>query len=175
MVYGVGTNDLPGLSHSMEYMRWASMLQRCYDPGSLSRDPSYLNTRVCKEWLTFSTFKAWIEDQPWHGKVLDKDLYNEDLYSPKTCLFISPELNRYWTGARSAGLAGTNFEADRGKWKASIKMPGPGRSRTLGRFDTEEEAHEVYMKEKIKGLSYFLPFETPKVQAKLLDIMENGY
>lgn len=175
MIYRVGVNDLPGLSGSVEYVRWASMIQRVYDPGSLSRDPSYLNTWVCSEWLTFSKFKQWMDTKNWHGKVLDKDLSGEDLYSPETCFFISPELNRYWTGARKAGLAGTNYEADRGKWKACIKLPGPGRSRTLGRFDTEEEAHEVYMKEKIKGLSYFLPFETLDVQARMKHIMENGH
>lgn len=173
MVYGVGTNDLPGMSGSFEYMRWASMLQRVYDPGSLCRDPSYLNTWVCKEWHTFSNFLTWMVEKDWHGKVLDKDLSNQDLYSPTTCYFISPELNRYWTGSRTSGLAGTNFEADRGKWKASIKMPGKeGRNKTLGRFNTEEEAHEVYMKEKLKGLSYFLPLETQEVQNLLHRMMQ---
>lgn len=174
LVYGVGENDVPGMSHSNEYMRWASMLQRCYDPRSLARDPSYLNTWVCKDWLVFSNFLAWAEKQNWHNKVLDKDLSGKDLYSPETCLLISPELNRYWTGARKIGLAGTNYEPDRGKWKASLKLPGPGRGKTLGRFDTEEEAHEVYMKEKIKHLTYFIPFESPEVAEKLREIMNRG-
>ena len=172
--YGVGNNDEPWAVGTHEYIRWMGMIKRVYDPKSLMRDPSYLNTQVCKEWMTFSVFRQWMEKQPWHGKVLDKDLWGQDLYSPDTCFFISPELNRYWTGARKAGLAGTNYEADRGKWKACIKLPGPGRSRTLGRFDTEEEAHEVYMREKVKGLSYFIPFETPGVQNRLKHIMEFG-
>lgn len=173
LVYGVGVNDVPGMSRTEEYMRWASMLQRCYDPRSLARDPSYLHTQVCEEWLLFSNFLAWTKGQNWHRKVLDKDLSGENLYSPETCYLISPELNRYWTGARKAGLAGTNYEPDRGKWKASLKLPGPGRAKTLGRFKTEEEAHQVYMEEKIKNLSYFIPFESPEVSEMLRKMVAN--
>lgn len=174
-VYNMGTNDVPSMSRSLEYTRWASMLQRCYDPASLERDKSYLLTEVCDEWLTFSKFLSWIDGEIWRGKTLDKDLIGKNLYSPETCLFISPELNRYWTGARSPGLVGTNYEKDRRKWKASIKLPGDGRSKTLGRFNTEEEAHAFYMREKIKNLSYFLATENPKVVRQLKKmILENN-
>lgn len=172
-VYGMGFNDCPNKSNTPQYIRWASMIQRCYDLEALKRDPSYMDTYVCLGWLRFSTFSAWMDTCAWKGKCLDKDLSGENYYSPETCLWVSPELNKYWTGARGSGLAGANYEADRGKWKASLKMPGPGgKKRTLGRYTTEQEAHEVYMKEKIKNLSYFLTSESPEVVKRLQELID---
>ncbi len=169
-VYGMGLNDCPSMSHTLEYTRWASMIQRCYDLESLKRDPSYIETYVCDEWLTFSNFLRWIEGKDWEGKCLDKDLSGENYYSPETCMWVSQELNKYWTGARGKGLVGANYEADRNKWKSSIKLPG-GAKKTLGRFKTEIEAHEKYMSEKIKNLSHFFSSENPEVVEKLKEIM----
>lgn len=177
MVYGVGVNDhldkvrAKGERLCPYYTRWMSMLQRCYDQGALQRDPSYEGTAVCDEWLIFSNFKSWMQQQVWSGKHLDKDLSGKRLYSPGTCLFISPELNRYWSGARTKGLVGASYEPARGKWKSSIKLPSGG-SKTLGRYPTEQEAHDVYMKAKVDNLIYFIETESPPVVKRLLEILE---
>jgi hypothetical protein len=148
-VYGVGIYDGNGESHSPQYTRWMSMIQRCYDPGALFRDPSYKGVEVCEDWKTFRNFRNWMNAQDWVGKCLDKDLSGGKLYSPETCFFIPEDLNKFLTGGRSkiGGLVGTNFEKDRGKWKASLSIPGQ-RSKTLGRYNTELEAHKAYLKAK---------------------------
>jgi hypothetical protein len=45
-----------------------------------------------------------------------------------------------------SGLLGVAFDAARGKWAAHIKVDG--RRRALGRFDTPEAAHAVYLAAK---------------------------
>lgn len=50
---------------------------------------------ICDEWLTFSNFRAWVIQQDWVGKCLDKDLKRGKQYNPENCCFISTELNMY--------------------------------------------------------------------------------
>jgi len=44
---------------------------------------------------------------------------------------------------RKQGLKGAYYEADKGKWLSQIKINY--KSFHLGRFDTEQEAHQAYM------------------------------
>lgn len=53
---------------------WQQMLQRCYSDKYKKQQPSYVGCSVCEEWLTFSNFKRWMEQQDYEGKALDKDL-----------------------------------------------------------------------------------------------------
>lgn len=159
LVYGVGINDAdytvatgdgPMCSY---YVRWFSMLQRCYDEGALSRDPSYRGVTVCEEWLIFSNFKAWMETKDWEGKCLDKDLKGGVVYSPETCLFISQDLNRYWTMKRK----GVSWEEDRQKWRVKIG------NKHIGRYTSEAEARMMYEKHKRLGLNAFIETESSEV------------
>lgn len=174
MIYGIGIYDGEGDSSSPYYLKWMSMIQRCYDSKSLIRDPSYEETEVCEEWLTFSNFKAWMEKQDWEGKCLDKDLKGGKYYSPQTCLFISEHLNRFWTGGRSkvGVLPGTHYEKDREKYQARLRDPETNKHRNLGRFPTEQEAHEAWKKEKVKRLSYFLDKESEEVREVILKLTQ---
>ena len=87
LVFGVGINDSDYEVYKYEtingkrkatwkcpyYERWVSMLRRCYSPRSLEKYPTYKGCTVCEEWLTFSTFKKWMENQEWEDRHLDKD------------------------------------------------------------------------------------------------------
>lgn len=116
MIYGVATNDLNYVTQRTEYykdefgkkrrrvvwqcpyyQRWFAMLTRCYKESELAKHPTYENKYVCDDWLTFSNFKRWMENQDWEGKQLDKDILFEGntVYSPDTCVFISQELNKF--------------------------------------------------------------------------------
>lgn len=170
-VYGVGIYDGIGESSSPQYIRWMSMIQRCYDPGALYRDSSYKGVEVCQEWKVFSKFKDWMDTQVWEDRCLDKDIAGKNLYSPETCFFISERLNKFLTGGRSkiGGLVGANFEPDRNKWKASLSVPGC-RSKTLGRYNTELEAHRAYLGEKGRILLLWANEEgDPALAAALAD------
>ena len=116
LVYGVGTNDLGYKVHVREYVTkdggkripktvflckyyevWKSMLRRCYSKKYLERNPTYIDTRVCDEWLSATAFKKWMEKQDWSGKCLDKDIIvpKSKLYSPETCAFVLNETNLF--------------------------------------------------------------------------------
>lgn len=169
MVYGKGIYDggynvrKAGEKMCPFYMRWMSMLQRCYDEGALSRDPSYQGVTVCDQWLTFSAFKSWMETKDWQGKCLDKDLKGGMVYSPETCLFISQDLNRYWTMKRK----GVSWEEDRQKWRVKI-----GRKH-IGRYSSEQEARTMYEFCKRQGLSEFFGTESPEV-VEVIRELRNG-
>ena len=80
LIYGVAVNDagykvddlVDGKRITCHYYNtWKNMLSRCYGK---SNTKSYARCAVAEEWLTFSTFRKWMERQDYEGKCLDKDL-----------------------------------------------------------------------------------------------------
>lgn len=88
-VCGIGVNDLdhPLSKKEMKsYYVWASMIRRCYDENELKKRPSYTGCSVCDEWLLFSNFKQWFDENYVDGYQLDKDIIvsKNKIYSPNT-------------------------------------------------------------------------------------------
>ena len=172
LVCGVGVNDLGYKIHVMEeltknggkrirksvflcpyYEAWRSMLQRCCSKKFLERNPSYIGTSVCSEWLYATAFKKWMEQKDWHGKCLDKDIIvpGSKLYSPETCSFVLKATNSFVT-ARDASRGdypiGVHLCKRTGKYLARCKNLFTGKNEHLGYFSTPEEAHEAWRKRK---------------------------
>ena len=71
LVYGVGVRDLPyriagqdGLPQRDPcYAKWSDMLMRCYSSKFTEKHQRYRGCSVHPDWLLFSDFKAWMEDQ----------------------------------------------------------------------------------------------------------------
>ena len=161
-VYGVGINDIGCKGENVPYYtRWVEMLKRCYSEKWHKKEPTYKDCYVCEEWVTFSNFKKWMEQQNWQGKELDKDILvpeNKE-YGPRTCIFVSKNLNqilkdkescrgKYPRGVcRIAG--GVNFF-----YQALISTYG--NHQYLGSYKTVEEASKVYKKAKYE---YILEWE----------------
>ena len=167
-VYGVGINDADytikptienNRSKCMYYEKWIKMLQRCYSKSYQEKHPSYKGCSVCEEWLIFSNFKSWMEQQEWEGKHLDKDLlvYKNKIYSPETCCFVTQTVNSFLVLR----------EADRGKYPIGVhyrkrcsdmvndfsKPFGAtigNHNRYIGVFSSKEEAHSAWQKAKIE-------------------------
>lgn len=132
------------------YDRWYGMIKRCYSEIELSRFPTYKGCSVCDEWLYFSNFKSWMEQQDWEGKHLDKDLLvaHNKIYSPETCVFIAPSINSFLLKSdknRGDYPLGVTFRKDCNKFR-----PRCGKTLGLGLFSTPQEAHRAWQKEKIK-------------------------
>ena len=132
--------------------KWRSMLKRCYLKSYHINNPTYKGCSVCDEWLTFSNFKSWMEQQDWEGKQLDKDLlvYQNKVYSPETCVFISAKLNMFLCVNQNK-----NQQHKIGVWRShkpqwNIKeymckiQNGTGRQEYVGVFCTEQEAHRAW-------------------------------
>jgi len=129
------------------------MLKRCYSKGHQKKQPTYIWCAVCADWLTFSVFKKWMENQEWQGSELDKDLLfaGNKIYSPETCVFVSKITNLFTVdraAARGDWPIGVHFDAVRGLFVAQCKNPfGTGRV-FLGRFSCPNDAHEAWRRRK---------------------------
>ena len=130
------------------YRKWSDMIIRCYSEKTQIKHPTYKGCSVCSEWLLFSNFKAWMQNQDWQGKELDKDIivYGNKIYSPENCCFVSKHLNNLLSikcKKEDDNLpTGVSYEKESGKFKASISKYG--KSINLGRYYTPDNASKVY-------------------------------
>ena len=163
-VHGVGTNDAhymttPTVNGAMlwdpAYRAWASMMQRAYDKKFHEKQQTYSDVTVCKDWHSFSAFRAWWLDNYKEGWELDKDLLvpgNRE-YGPDTCIYIPSRLNAF-TIDRSASRGefpiGVHIHKPTGKYIAQCNNPITGKRRYLGDFTTAEEAHEAWLNYKLQ-------------------------
>ena len=166
LVQGVGVNDADYRLHRREningknvlvwrcpyYNAWCSMLNRCYSVKYHSH-LAYKDCSVCDEWLTFSNFKAWMEQQDWQGKQLDKDLLKVDnkVYSPDTCIFVDRTINGFAIGAgRGVGdfMLGVYASQTSNKFISTVCNPFTHKREYLGTFTDELEAHLAWKSRK---------------------------
>jgi hypothetical protein len=56
--------------------------------------------------------------------------------------------NQWLAINNTSGYTGVSWDKTRGKWRAHIKAHD--KQRTIGRFATPEEAHQAYLKAKLK-------------------------
>ena len=182
LIYGIGivdtnyrlieTIELPKINGKRQqkilwrcpyYIRWLFMLRRCYSENNLTANPTYLGCSVCTEWLTFSNFKSWMEQQDYEGKQLDKDLlvYENKVYSPETCVFVSKEVNVFMVkgdSVRGKYPLGVSYRNKNGfKFQTQICS---GDRKHLGYHPTAEEAHRVWQLAKIERAKCLLEKQT---------------
>jgi len=159
-IFGVGINDAAykvtlkvggKLSTCPYYRTWKNLLARLYCPAFLISNPTYINCTITPAWLSFTNFKAWMEQQDWKGKQLDKDILvkNNKHYSPETCMFIPPRVNKLLNNqdaGRGTCKLGVSYRTDSKNFKASCN--DGFKVVSLGSFATEDEAHLTYLKFK---------------------------
>ena len=183
LICGVGFNDIAYASNKcLYYTKWHGMIRRCYSKESEIKNPTYKDCYVCDEWLTFSNFKSWMEQQDYEGKHLDKDLLvcNNKVYSPETCVFVPREINQFLTKSNNnRGLypLGVSFmvkQKDRPSLRAKpfISMISKGGvSNFLGYYETPEQAHKAWQKAKIdQALEYYNEINNIKIKEGLLRV-----
>jgi len=197
LVYGVGRNDADyrvqeyitlGCENGKQlkklvwicpfYVKWKDMLKRCYCKKYQERQPTYKLCSVCKEWLTFSNFKKWMEQQYWQGRQLDKDVLfpGSKIYSPDTCVFVDQRVNKFLTerqNDRGQYMIGASWDKQSGRFKADCSnLSGTKKPRCF--FDTELEAHKAWLECKLK-IAYLLASEQtdPRVAEALIERYEN--
>jgi len=135
------------------YRTWKSMLVRCYDEKYQSKYPTYIGRSVCEEWLSFSNFKLWMEQQDWEGKQLDKDLLKEGnkVYSPEYCIFVDSKINNFVIdsgAARGEYMIGVSWNKNVSKFASDCRNPFTGKGEHLGYFTNELDAHLAWEKRK---------------------------
>lgn len=135
------------------YRAWKDMLERCFSSKRKVKNQTYKDVTCCEEWLVFSTFKQWVEQQDWVGKQLDKDIIVPDnkLYSPETCAFVSRVTNSFVTASdasRGEWPLGVYWHTRDKKFRAQCRNPFSKKEEHLGCFDCPKEAHEAWRKRK---------------------------
>lgn len=164
-IFGVGINDADYQVRDSKagtlcpfYKVWHSMLRRCYSTYTHDIQGAYIECEVCEEWKRFSNFRAWMLEQQWNNKQLDKDFLGESkVYSPETCVFLPQKLNnliiRRGKG-RQEHLRGVVLIPETGKYRARVNL---GKLRKhLGMFDDEREAHKAYLEAKLEIVKNYL-------------------
>lgn len=187
LVYGVAKNDstsqvlwIDGLGkkqHCPFYIKWQGMLSRVYNPRIAELRPNYSGVTIHPDWLLFSNFRQWMEQQDWEGKHLDKDLLvpGNKQYGPNTCLFISHKLNNLLTlrqadrGMLPLGVGKTTIK---GYVYYTACCSFYGKQKKLGYFHSIEEASTKYLAEKNAYIQRLSAEESdPKVSAALKAIV----
>lgn len=137
------------------YAKWSSMMHRSYHHSMIEKRPSYKNVTVCNEWLTFSNFLKWFEDNYIKGFELDKDIKvkGSKVYSPETCLFVTQAVNCLLTdhaAARGNYQQGVDFKKSTGRFRARVNSIGG--CIDLGYFSTALAASKAYKMAKNKQI-----------------------
>ncbi len=153
------------------YQHWMSMIRRCYSDVEKKRH-TYLDSEVCDEWLYFSNFKKWYDneilklgDTSGVKLVIDKDLkvMGNRIYSPDNCLVLTDSVNSC-ISLKSQGdyLLGVSWKEKNKQYQCQIMEDG--KKKYLGLFTDERQAHFKWCEEK----AYYL------TNLKLTDELE-GY
>lgn len=135
------------------YQAWKNMLDRCYSAPSLKRRSTYKGVSVCNEWLSFMTFKSWMENQDWRGKHLDKDIIKpgNKIYCPENCVFVSLRVNTILNGNKKLGEK-YPLGVHKHNGLFVVQCCNVGNKRIKRSFGTSTQASNYYIKEKRKIL-----------------------
>lgn len=150
------------------YFCWTNMLTRAYSESFQKKQPKYIGTTVCDEWLVFSNFRKWLEPVMFEGFNLDKDILFEGnmLYSPNTCATVSSQLNRFITARgdyRGEFPIGAHFDKGVGKFAGQCSNPFTGKREFLGYYATPNEAHQAWKVRKHELALIYANNETHKM------------
>lgn len=144
------------------YSKWQGIKRRVCAEEYRQKNPSYREASCSEEWLYFSNFKGWMENQPWEGMELDKDIIvpSNKLYSEDTCCFVPKQLNivfRDYSMKRiKANLPmgvtlypSATTRKSKVKYKVQVSTIDKVQ-KYLGLYETKEEAHSVWQEAKAK-------------------------
>lgn len=172
IVYGKGINDYIGMiSHIRpEYDQWKNMIARCY---SSHHQPAYSGCTVCDEWLSFTSFLAWLRTKDWKGKSMDKDIIviGNLVYSPSTCLFVHKKVNVFFkrnSNSTKCDLPCGVYRSNDGKRFVSHGQDENLKQINLGTTDAAIVSHKRWQENKIVRLNGLRKFDnSPEVSARI--------
>ena len=164
--------------HIESYLRWHDMINRCYNERFHGKQPQYKGCTVCEEWLNYSNFKVWYDQNKIVGMKLDLDkdilFKGNKEYSPATVSFVPHEINTlFLNGKKNRGdlPIGVNFDTSKGKYRA--QMAYMGQTKKLGTFDSVESAFARYKKYKEDFIKDMAKQYKDSIPGKVYEAMMN--
>lgn len=188
-VCGVGytgyekTKDENGESYD-SYIRWKSMLTRCYSYEYQKKEPTYKDCYVCEEWLNYSNFKNWYDKNYYEIEgeqmALDKDILvkGNKTYSPDTCVFVPQNINALFikrNKARGEYPIGVYKPNNSNKYKVhcSIFYNWKKQQKYLGYYNNIDDAFNAYKQYKEADIKQMADYYKDKIPDKLYEAMYN--
>lgn len=188
-VYGVGyidyekTKDENGKTVK-SYFVWENMLMRCYSDEYQKKEPTYKDCYVCEEWLNYSNFKNWFNDNYYEidgqQMALDKDILvkGNKAYSPNTCVFVPQNVNNLFrkrNKARGKYPIGVYKPNNSNKYKVYCNVFNNEKKqyKYLGYYNTIEDAFNAYKKFKETEIKQIADEYKDKIPNKLYEAMYN--
>lgn len=176
-VYGTGRFDssLTGQKSQCEKI-WRGMMDRGYSVIVKSRGKSYIETSVSEQWHSFECFKSWFDRHYIEGWDLDKDILvkGNKIYSPETCCFVPPEINRSITSSKTTRgqyPIGVSLDKRTGRFIAKIQIGK--KQHYLGCFDTINEAFNAYKAEREKHIRNLADKWKDQIEPRVYDALYN--
>ena len=169
--YGVGVNDADYMTtptvdgvilRDPAYSAWIDMLKRAYNRKYHAAQPTYIGVIVCKEWHSFSAFRAWWLNNHREDWQIDKDLLvvgNRE-YGPDACVYVPQWLNTFTVdnGASRGELPiGVYLCKQTGKYRSECRNPITGKRHKIGRFTTPKAANDAWLRYKLELAAQLKP------------------
>lgn len=166
LLYGVGINDAPYSVVRSEYIdgkwkqvwrcpayaAWSHVMERSFSLKKAISQPTYKDVTCCDDWLRFTTFLEWWEENHIEGYQLDKDIlvYGNKIYSPENCLYVPRWVNQFVTerNSRRGSLPiGVSWSKKYKFYESNISIGGC--KKFLGHFNCPYAAHDRWKLEKL--------------------------
>jgi len=152
----IGIGKYSAIKNKKYHSLWRGVMERGLSESFKSKNPTYKDCTVTPEWHNFQNFAKWCEENypndigNWE---IDKDVLNvgSKIYSPDTCLFLPHWINSFTINcnlSRGDFPVGVSFDKATGMFRA--KCSNDGRTVSIGRFSTPEEAHLAWRKYKLQ-------------------------
>ena len=189
-VYGVGIVGLEKMTegngkHLKSYKVWADMLRRCYSQKYQEKYPTYIDCKVCKEWLYYPNFKEWYNENYYEvdneKMCLDKDILfkNNKVYSPETCVFVPHDINSLFVknnASRGNLPIGVHWKKKNQKYEVrcslfDIQTQKYKRVEYLGLYKSIEEAFNSYKQFKEENIRQVAEYYKDRIPEKLYEAM----
>lgn len=178
--YGFGINDSDYISQPKidgklarcpAYTSWTGIMCRSYCKLFKSKQPTYSDVVVCKDWLSFMNFRSWWIENCVDGYEIDKDIIGSgNIYSPSDCIFVPKWLNDFTNdhmAKRGDFPIGVHLNSENGKYVAQCGHPMKKRE-FLGYFKNPTEAHDEWKKRKLQ-IAHDLKYEMDVVDARIYE------
>ena len=141
------------------YEIWVKILGRCYNSKCWEKHPTYKGCSVCDEWLYYSNFKKWFDENYYEidgeKMCVDKDILvkGNKIYSPNTCCIVPNCINCLFiksNAIRGDLPIGVSYRKNKksNNYCATLRITNSRKTKFLGFFETPTEAFYAYKKEK---------------------------
>lgn len=171
LIHGWGVNDVDYVVYRHEvvegkkkivwrcpyYVKWASMIKRCFCPKHHAKQLTYKGCTIAEDWKYLSNFIKWVDSQPnrdWENCELDKDILFEGNkhYSPETVVFVSRKVNGFIVDSgktRGKYMLGVcDSCSKKSPYQAQCWNTFDSKQKYIGIFPTEIEAHKAWQAHK---------------------------